>query len=213
MKYVTYVLVLLADWGNGLLALLAAGYLTGTQIEWWYALIAIPLAMLPDLDAVPEILRNKRVGASAENPEDHREYFHIPLVYLAIGGGLAWFWGFWGLVFLFAITLHFVNDFYGTGWGIPLLAPFSKRRYKFLGRRVNRLKCQLMADGDWDKLSESERRLRWLVTWEKRELPYYISNWGDENWMEKWYQNINWVSGIEFTIFITAFGIFIVAVL
>jgi membrane-bound metal-dependent hydrolase YbcI (DUF457 family) len=39
---------------------------------------------------------------------------------------------FWGCVFSLAITLHFLRDSLGTGWGVKLLWPLSNKNYKFL---------------------------------------------------------------------------------
>lgn len=207
-----YIFVLLADIANGLIALFGAGYVTGVEVVWWHALIGIPLAMLPDLDAVPELLRRGKVGADASHATDHREYLHAPLIFIALGAGLAVLVGYWGYVFLFAVTLHFINDFYGTGWGISLFAPFSKRRYKLCSRKVNRLRSQLIADGDWQELQENERRFRLIVSWTPEELVKYIPRWGDDDWMNKWYRTINWVSGVEYVIFIITVVLFTLTV-
>lgn len=194
-------LALLADIANGVFAVALSAFITGQEVVWWHFLIGIPLAMYPDLDAIPELLKRGKLAASSEHVEDHREGLHFPILFLLAGLWGVFVFGYWGLVFLLATVLHFINDLYGTGWGIPLLWPLTHRRYKVLGRRVNRLKSLLKQDGDWDNVSSDERRLRWVVSWSKEELGSYIQRWGEENWIERWYLSLNWISFLEYTLF------------
>lgn len=198
------ILALLADWANGIFAVVLASFITSTEVVWWHFLIGILIAMCPDLDAIPELIKRKRLAASAEHLSDHREGLHYPVIFLVVGGILVYLYPFYGWMFLIAVMLHFINDLYGTGWGIPLLWPLTDRRYKLLGRRVNRMKSILVEDGDWEKLPDSERRLRLIVSWEKKELTSYIQKWGMENWINRYYLNINWISGIEYGLFMFA---------
>jgi len=205
------ILALLADFANGIFAIVLASYITSTEVLWWYFPVGILLAMSPDLDAIPELLKRGRVSASSEYTKDHREGLHYPIFFIFIGILLSYFYGFWGYTFLLAIILHFINDLYGTGWGIPALWPKTKRRYKFLGRRVNRMKSVLVEDGDWDNLSHSERKLRLIVSWEESELATYIKKWGVDKWIEKYYLRINWISGIEYSLFIFSIVLIIIS--
>lgn len=196
------ILVLLADWANGIFAVVLAGHVTGSEILWWHFLIGILFAMCPDLDAVSELLHRGKLAASAQHLGDHREGLHYPIAFFVTGGIFAYVTPFFGLMFLFAVALHFINDLYGTGWGISILWPFTNRRYKFLGRRANRMKSSLIKSGDWDRLSVSERRLRLIVSWSKDELTDYIQKWGIEDWIPEYYFRINWISGIEYGLFV-----------
>ncbi|MEX0917727.1 MAG: metal-dependent hydrolase [Candidatus Paceibacterota bacterium] len=195
-------LALLADIANGLFAVVFAGLLTGTEVVWWHFLVGIPLAMCPDLDALPELLRRGKVGASGEHAHDHREALHYPVLFVLAGVAFAYFVPYWGWMFLAATILHFVNDFYGTGWGIPVLWPLTNRRYKLLGRRVNRLRTILEANGDWDSIPEEERTLRLVVSWSHDELRDYIRKWGLDEWIGPYYLRLNWISGIEYVLFL-----------
>ena len=125
-----YLLVFLADWANGLFAVLGAAYIAGVEIVWWHFLVGLVLAHLPDLDALPEIFKYRKVGASVEHMGDHRDGLHYPILWLAAGAVFIFTFGYWGWLFLLATILHFINDFYGTGWGIKVLWPFSGRNYK-----------------------------------------------------------------------------------
>lgn len=198
------IVALLADFANGIFALLLAAWYTETEILWWYVPIALVVAMLPDVDAIPELLTRGRVSASREHQSDHRTFLHYPVISLPLVTVLCAFGGFWGLLIGVAIILHLINDLYGTGWGLELLWPLSTRRYKFLGRRVNRTKAILVADGDWEKLDPAERRLRLVVSWSAAELPQYIVRWGVDDWIQRWYFSCNWISATEYSLFVVA---------
>ncbi len=198
------VLALLADWANGLFALAIAHYSTGVEILWWYIPIALALSHLPDIDALPELLRRGKVSASADHVRDHRTFLHYPVVALLVCAGALWYGGFWGILLAVIIPLHLLNDLYGTGWGLQLFWPLSHSHYKLLGRRVNRLKSILKDDGDWDRLSVSERSLQPVVVWKKEEFSEYIKTWGVDDWIERWYLRLNWISATEYFLFLTS---------
>lgn len=198
------VLALLADWANGIFAVLWAASITGSDILWWYFVIGILLSHVPDLDALGELWRRGKIAASAEHAGDHRDGLHYPIVWFVVGLAAALVLGYWGWVFFLVTMLHFINDFYGTGWGIKLLWPMSHKNYKLLGRRVNRAKRILKHNGDWGQLTSEERRLRLIVSWLPDELPAYMRRWGMENWIELTYLRLNWISGVEYALCIVA---------
>ncbi|MBI4086724.1 metal-dependent hydrolase [Candidatus Kaiserbacteria bacterium] len=203
------ILPVLADIANGIFATLLAGWITNTEIFWWHFLVGVPLAMMPDLDAVPELLRRGKVAASSDYVYDHREGLHYPAVLLLVGIVLAWLVGFFGWLFLIATMLHFVNDSYGVGWGVAWLWPFSRTRYKCADRKVNQPKRMLVADGVWEKLSVDERRVRFIVSWSEEELPRFIMRWGRGDWIDKWYLTRNWVSVTEYLLFMCSLFILV----
>jgi len=198
------VVALFADWANGIFAVLIASTITHTDIVWWHFLVGIVCAHLPDIDALPELLRRGRVAASAEHTKDHRIFLHYPIIAFSIGSLAIITLGYWGWVLAIAIILHLVNDLYGTGWGVQLFWPLSRRSYKLFGRRVNRLAYMLRRDGDWDTLPVDEQRPRVVVSWSETELPSYIVRWGVDRWIPQWYYRLNWVSGIEYGLFVLA---------
>ncbi|MEY2641296.1 MAG: hypothetical protein RL150_689 [Candidatus Parcubacteria bacterium] len=199
-----YALALLADIANGIFAMLLAAHLTQTELLWWHLLLGIGFAMCPDLDALPELIKRHKLAASAAYAHDHRSGFHFPLLFLIVGAVAVYVAPFFGTLFLIATMLHFVNDLYGTGWGIPVLWPLRNTRYKLLARRANRMKSMLAHDGDWNVLPDAERRLRLVASWEEAELPLYLRRWGIEDWVDHYYLKLNWISVTEYTLFVVA---------
>jgi hypothetical protein len=207
------IISLLADWANGIFAVLIASWWFGIDPLWWHFLIGVVLSHTPDIDAIPELLKRGKVSASAQHPYDHRDTLHYPLFLLPLATVAAYLIPYWGTIFLVAVVLHLVNDLYGTGWGIKLFWPLSKRNYKVLGRRTNRLKYILVQDGDWDRLPTEERRLRWLVSWSPEELPDYMVRWGIDDWIPKYYFTFNSISIIEYSLFIVAVVLMLITLL
>jgi hypothetical protein len=207
------ILALLADWANGIFAVLLASYLFGMEPAWWYFLIGLVLAMSPDIDALPELLARGRVAASAEYTKDHRTFLHYPIISLPLGL-LAWYsFGYWGLVWCSAVLLHLINDLYGTGWGLQLFSPFSRRHYKFFARRANSQPRLLQANSLWDTLDPNEKRLRLVVSWSAEELPKYITHYGVDDWIVHWYLRCNPTMLVEYGLFITALVLMLISLL
>jgi hypothetical protein len=200
-------LAILADVANGVFAVFITAHLTSTDILWWHLFVGIALAMCPDLDAIPELLKRGKVAASNQYTHDHREALHFPVLFIVIGVVILQFNVYWGAMFLTATMLHFVNDLYGTGWGIPLFWPITNSRFKLLGRRANLLKSVLVDKGLWESLPHEERRLRLMVIWSHDELSEYIKKYGIDDWIERYYLRLNWISGIEYFLFILATGL------
>lgn len=156
-----------------------------------YALSGFVLALacshLPDLDAVEELFRRGKLAASAENPRDHREAFHKPLLVLTTTGMLWYFFGYHGAIAFTALLFHFIHDSVLTGWGVPWLSPFSDTRFKFF---VN------------EKNQNSLAFKNWIRVWREEELEGLIIQYGDENWVENLYRKPTEVSVIEVGTFI-----------
>lgn len=195
------ILPVLADIADGIFATVLVGLMTETDILWWHFLVGIPLAMMPDLDAVPELLRRGKVAASKDYVHDHREGLHYPVTFLLVGVVFVAATDFFGWLFLIATMLHFVNDSYGVGWGVAWLWPLSRSRYKVGERKVNQLKHMLVADGVWEGLSTDERRVRPVVSWSETELHPYIARWGKDDWINAYYLSLNWISVTEYALF------------
>lgn len=207
------ILALLADFANGIFAVLIACAVYDVAPLWWYFLIGLPLAMLPDVDAIPEILKRGRVSVDAHYTRDHRTFLHYPIISILIFTPVYFFGGFWGLIVVLAVTLHLLNDLYGTGWGLQLLWPLSTRHYKFFGRRANRLRSMLADGGYLKDLPVEETKLRFMVSWSEAELADYITRFGVDNWIIYWYLKPNWVAVVEYSLFLIAMTLMIVSLI
>lgn len=204
------ILALLADFANGIFAVLIACAVYDIEPMWWYFLIGLPLAQLPDIDAIPELLKRGRVSTDASYTRDHRTFLHYPIISVIMFTPIYFYGGFWGLVIVLAVFLHLANDLYGTGWGLQLLWPLSTRHFKFFGRRANRLRSMLAAGGYLQELPVEETKLRFMVSWSKAELQEYITKFGVDNWIIYWYLRPNWVAVVEYSLFLVAFTLMLV---
>ena len=195
------ILPILADIANGIFATVLTGFVTHTEVVWWYFLIGIPFAMLPDLDAIPELFIRGKVASSSEHIRDHRDGLHFPVLFLLVGLLAGSYFGFFGYLFLSATLLHFVNDLYGTGWGIALFWPFSRRKYKFFGSKVNQSKTMLHESGESSMLKKQDQKQQLIASWSEEELPAYIERFGFDDWIDKIYLTYNWISVTEYALF------------
>ncbi len=182
-------LPLLGDVGLGILSVIFVSLAYGERDMW--AFILLPLILLPDLDAIPEITKKGKVAASKENPHDHRELLHKPILWFIATG---FFWrefGYYGAIAFTMVAFHFIHDSVFTGWGVPWLWP-SRRRFKFLVDEKNEF---------------SFARKDWLRSWNEDELTTAIVTYGDENWIENLYLKPTVVSSVEYGVFF--FSIFL----
>ena len=102
---------------------------------------------------------------------------------------------------------------YGTGWGIPLFWPFSKRKYKFFGSRANQPEALLVTHSEYSMLEEAEQKQRLVVSWSEDELPMHIKRFGFDDWIDKVYLTVNWISIVEYSLFFMAVVLLIMTLL
>ncbi|MDA8597169.1 metal-dependent hydrolase [Candidatus Pacebacteria bacterium] len=194
-----YIAPLLADLANGIFATLLALWITGVDVVWWYYLIGIMFAMLPDVDAIPELIaRRGHLAASSEHTHDHREYLHYPILFLIVGILIYSVSEFWGVFFLLGVSLHFLNDLYGTGWGIPLLWPVTQDRFK------------LFCDDDNNFSFKPRHFVRRIP---HQALQTEITEHGVENWVAEVYLKVSTISVIEYTLFAIAIVLMVISLL
>lgn len=168
------ILPLLADVGHGILSVLIVGLLLNVSLSWHFV-VGILFALLPDVDALPRLFRTGSVVPTDNDPADHRDYLHFPVIYLVLGFFLCVFSLYWGLVFLLATTLHFLNDTWGTGGGIMWLWPLTRKKYK------------------WRKID----------TW-KLDTYEYVSKNDRDTWIDASYLQITSIALVEYTTFLIA---------
>lgn len=187
MKKILIIAPWLADFGHGILITILLLTLFDIEPSVIYFLLGLSFSVIPDLDGLKELFRFGKVGASDQG--DHRDGLHYPFAWLLVGGGLIYINAFIGTLFILCVFAHFLNDSWGTGWGIPWLWPLSKRNYKFFSRK----------DVDADKTFES------LVTsWDPQEKNAAIRQYGNGNWLVDTYARLNTISVIEYGTFVTA---------
>ncbi len=119
----------LLDAAMGMAIVAGSSWALGRPVEpEWLAVGAI-LALLPDFDIVPSILRG-RVASS------HRStLWHAPLVVIPVVMIVAFVLGgtYWALVALACLLCHYAHDtFDGVMWG----RPFSPYHWSYRGRHV-----------------------------------------------------------------------------
>lgn len=176
----------------GLITALFAHRWFGVEMSWWLCLIGIASALLPDIDALPELWKNGRVAAHSGNVHDHCNGLHYPTIttpsvfaivavaiythtYIESGAGnwsQVWFWASFiaGNVFI-----HFILDSFGPGWGVRWTfvphKPNTWSNYKFFCDRDN--------TPSW----------HFLTSWRHDEIKQVMSMHGDKDWLKKYFQS------------------------
>lgn len=182
---VKYILPILGDFANGVFAVAISAWLFDFELLLWHFVVAFMIALLPDLDALPEVLQYGQVGQSREDTAldtNHRTYLHYPAVYIVFGLLIFKWHSFWGATFLIGTTLHFVRDMLGTGWGVKALWPVTNKNYRFFTQGNSDFKpVAAMTDEQTSRFAEDH---------------------GNSSWLEETYLRVTWISGIEYTLFL-----------
>jgi membrane-bound metal-dependent hydrolase YbcI (DUF457 family) len=161
------------DAGLGILSAVTVCWVFGVDPTFSLILVGILFAYIPDIDWVLDahFWKTGRVAAYAQNPYDHREGLHKPLLWaLAISGFGIVFGGVGPFIAFVAVMAHFLHDTVGTGWGMPWLWPLSKRRIKLFATKQNEVVLY-----------------PFLMSWSREELTHYITNYGRANWKDYYY--------------------------
>jgi hypothetical protein len=178
------ILPLLCDAGLGIFVFLAVSHAYRVEDGWSGFLIFC--IFLPDLDSFSQLHRKGYVAASAEDPVDHREFLHKPVLWLLPSLMLWVAFGYVGALLFFLFLVHFLHDSVLTGWGVPWLSPWNRTRIKFFADETNH---------------ESLRKKDWVRTWRPDELAQMIRAHGNEDWIRDLYMRLTPVSVIEYSIF------------
>ena len=59
-------------------------------------------------------------------------------------------------------------------------------------------------------LQPSEQKQHFLASWSQEEQPEYIKRFGYDDWIDRVYLTINWISITEYTLFVLSFILLIV---
>jgi hypothetical protein len=193
MKRLLIISPWLADFGHGILITIILLTLFNIEPNVTYFLLGLAFSVLPDLDGIKEFSRYGNVDAGEHG--DHRDGLHYPVVWLLVGGVFLYLDTFVGTLFILCVFAHFLNDSWGTGWGIEWLWPFSTRSYKFFSRN----------DVDADVTLQSL-----LTSWDPEAKNSTAKKYGNRNWLEHHYGHITLISGIEYGTFIIALFVVLV---
>lgn len=115
------------DVSLGILSALVATSIFSVNLNLYILLIAIFLALIPDIDLLIYILR----GYDMKFAYKHRDILHLPVVYLVISLFIYVINPLFSLIFFFSTFFHFLHDSIGIGWGVSWLWPFSKKHFAF----------------------------------------------------------------------------------
>lgn len=175
----------LADFGHGILITILLLILYDKEPDLFYFSLGLVFSILPDLDGVVEFLRYRKVDAGEHG--DHRDGLHYPVVWIVAGGILIFIEPFIGTLFTLCVLAHFLNDSWGTGWGIEWLWPLSHRTYKFFSRS--------------DRADDVTLK-QLLVSWDTEGREYAAKYLAKRNWLDDIYGRMTLISSIEYGAFV-----------
>ncbi len=178
-------LPLLGDVGLGILTLMYVMEQNGrvdASVFW-----LLPLMFLPDLEALPKLLRRGKAASSLAHPKYNHEEVLPPILWLA-PTGLWWHYGgFYGEVACMLLFVHFLHKSVLIGWGVSWFRPFWEDRLKFFADYTNK-----------NSLSISD----WIRVFPRFKLRGLIDRYGDEEWVAHNYHRVTVVSVIEYGLFL-----------
>ncbi|MFA6981779.1 MAG: metal-dependent hydrolase [Patescibacteria group bacterium] len=158
---------MLMDFGIGALLSVLFTRLFGIETNIFHIFAGAFFAVLPDMDVPFELVKRKKLGGKEHG--FHREYTHYPIFYIPLCFlVLVTFGGFWASLLASCLLFHTLHDCIWMGWGLRLLWPFSRKRYKFFSDK----------EGFWSK--------RLLCSWNDQELKSVSLQYGLDNWFSQY---------------------------
>jgi hypothetical protein len=139
------------------------------HIEPLYIWVGIIAALLPDIDVLYSLVRRIPIGGTALGA--HRRWTHYPSLGLVLSFCVGLICGTqWGILIGTGLLWHYLHDSVGIGWGIPWLAPFRKRYYKFFSTKTG-----------------APTKKPSIVSWSEQELADVMKKHGNPNWIRDIY--------------------------
>lgn len=178
----------LADFGHGIILSILIAYIFNVEYSVVHLFFGVLFSILPDIDGINEFFKYKSISASKERSKDHRDGCHYPIIWILVGIIVIIFNQFWGILFLSSVLVHFLNDSWGTGWGVQWLWPINNRSYKFFSHKNK--------DGSGLVFKNL------VVSWTPDEKKDLIIKLGNPNWIKDTYLTFNKISVIEIGTFI-----------
>jgi hypothetical protein len=177
MKKLLIVSPWLADFGHGLIITIILLTAFGVEPTAMYMVLGLLFSVLPDLDGVKEFFHYGKIDTSEHG--DHRDGLHYPIIWLMAGAVFIFVNTFLGTLFTLCVLAHFLNDSWGTGWGVKWLWPLNKRSYKFSS-------------------------VQFVTSWDDQGKKSVAEHNAHPNWLEDIYGRVTTVSVIEYGTFIVA---------
>ena len=173
------------DIGVGILTATFISFIFSTKITAGLIFFAIIFALLPDADFLYFYPQRK----DTKYDHKHRDIIHYPLLYLPIGTVIMslLLGNMWATTFLIASFFHFLHDSIAIGWGIKWLYPFSKNNFSFFYLYSKKEKKGI-------------RKL--LFSFNEENLPEYVREHGDKDWIANIYYKWHPIAIFEFCVFI-----------
>lgn len=187
MYRIKYILPLLGDFGHAFAVAALIGLTTHMPFSLLFVAWTVLFAFILDFDNIVPIVRGQ-LSASKDSPKDHRDGWHYPLVWVAAFAIAFVVFGVnvWTVAAAAAVLFHFVNDSFGTGWGIQVLWPFTRTSYKLFSGKFK----------DAHVTTQSS-----LVAYTPEEKHVAIQNHGNPNWIDDIYVHPKTTAKIEYAVF------------
>ena len=185
-----FVLAVMFDATSGLAVYHAASRLDGRGAIPFGYMLAMFLALLPDIGVALNLARDilamflaalfphldvvvKKLRSGGVTGEHKTSFTHMPLVFgLLTFLFLREFSSFWAWVAIGCLVMHYLHDLFETGPGIPVFAPFAGQRYLLCKWRAGRF--------HWIYPLTPQELDKWLNTtlewWLEAEYCYITSN-------------------------------------
>lgn len=176
---------MLLDLGTGLFSALVIAQWEHLTLTIGFVLAGAAFALLPDLDVLWSMTKLWK-----ENAHEHRRIMHWPVVVLPAGAmvGLLWRPELVPL-FVLAMSLHYLHDSIGIGWGIQWLYPFDDHYRVFFYQ--------------WD-LARNGFPFRAVYAWSPKEVEKLSRRFGNHDWIREIYWKCHPYALIELVVFIAA---------
>lgn len=174
------------DISFGILLSIFASQYFGLELTIFLVLLNIAFVLLPDIDFILAVLYRGKLGTM----HSHREIFHHPLILIPLGFIILFIFNkTYALLFLLAISWHFLNDTITLGFGVHWLWPLSNKYFKFFG--------------GWYYRAPGKPRLPFkiLYIWLPQEIEGLEKNYGDPDWIKNIYLKFHPWAIFEYLIF------------
>ncbi len=173
------------DISIGILLSICASWYFGIKLTVVLVLASILFVLLPDIDFLWRFYRERKTD------QGHRELFHRPLFFIAIGIFTAFFvHRIAGFLFISATLWHFLNDTIFLGLGVQWLWPFSNKYFNLFGIP------------GYQTPGKPKLPFKFFYAWAPEQIEEVEQKYGDPNWLRNIYLKPHFLAVIEYLVFI-----------